>query len=89
MTYKVTVTFKAKGSGPATEQIMMEGVSRIEQTRTAISGKKIEVLNVYAKNRQPSRWGVGSIHNICMIPEIKKDAILNINTVSMPKRGNA
>ena len=70
------------------EQVM-KGVSRIEQTRTAIRGAKIEVLNVYAKNRQPSMWGIGSILNISMIPELKKNAILNINTVSMPKRGNA
>jgi len=87
MTYKVTVAFKAQGNGPAMEQVM-EGVSKIEQTRKTMGGEKFEVLNVYAKNRQPSIWGTGTILNISMIPEIKKDADLNINTVFVPKRGN-
>jgi hypothetical protein len=88
MTYKVTIALKPRGNGPAMEQVI-RGVSRIEQTHTAIRGAKIEVLNVYAKNGLPSIWGIGSILNISMSPELKKNACLNINTVSVPKRGNA
>jgi hypothetical protein len=88
MTYKVTLTFKARGNCPVMEQTI-RGVSRVEQVPGTIGGQKMEVLNVYAKNRQPSLWGIGSILNISMIPESKKNALLNINTVSMPKRGNA
>ena len=67
MTYRVTVSYKAKSNGPAMEQVVA-GVSKVERTFKTISGDKVEVLNVYAKNRQWSCWGVGSILSINMVP---------------------
>ena len=82
MTYKVTVSYKAKGNGPAIEQVVA-GVSKVEHTFRNIGGAKVEVLNVYAaKSRQWSCWGIGSILNINMAPESRKNTALNINTVS-------
>jgi len=80
MTYKVTVSYKAKGNNPAMEQVVA-GVSKVEHTFKTIGGDKVEVLNVYAKNRKWSCWGIGSILSINMTPEFKKNAVLNINMV--------
>jgi hypothetical protein len=72
MTYKATIVYQAGFS----ETVMtreIPGVEKIERTWEKIGGKNTEVLRVYTSSHIWSTWGIGSVLNINMTPEIKAE----------------